>query len=86
VLASELSPLARLLMLVLLARVDTKTATIPVEHTPSLTVLAAETGLDRSTRHVCRECGKDLRLRPFVRLRDGSIVCRRCYRDRWAPR
>jgi hypothetical protein len=39
-----------------------------------------------TTRHVCRECGKDLRLRPFVRLLDGSIVCRRCYRDLWAPR
>jgi hypothetical protein len=42
--------------------------------------------LGPGTRHRCIECKRDVRLRPFVRLCDGSIVCRRCYRDRWAPR
>jgi hypothetical protein len=37
-------------------------------------------------RYRCCECGKDIRLRPFKRLRDGRFTCRRCYADRWAPR
>jgi MarR family len=49
VMASELPPSARLAMFVLLAKTDSKTAVIPAEHTPSLTVLAGATGLDRST-------------------------------------
>ena len=42
--------------------------------------------LDPPTRHRCFECGRDLRLARFHRIDDTRIVCRRCYRDRWAPR
>jgi hypothetical protein len=49
VLASDLPPQATLVMLVLLTRVDVRTAVIPAEHTPSLTVLTAATRLARST-------------------------------------
>jgi hypothetical protein len=42
--------------------------------------------LERPTRHSCWECGKDLRLARFHRIDKTRIVCRRCYRDRWAPR
>jgi hypothetical protein len=42
--------------------------------------------LDPDTRFRCIECGKDVRLRRFKRLRDGRLTCMRCYRDRWAPR
>ena len=42
--------------------------------------------LDPPTRHRCFECGKDLRLARFHRIDKTRIVCRRCYRDRWAPR
>jgi formylmethanofuran dehydrogenase subunit E len=34
----------------------------------------------------CIECNRDLRLRPFRRLRDGRLVCRRCFAERWAAR
>jgi hypothetical protein len=42
--------------------------------------------LDPPTRHRCFECGRDLRLARFHRIDATRIVCRRCYRDRWAPR
>jgi hypothetical protein len=42
--------------------------------------------LDPDTRFRCVECKRDVRLRPYVRLTAQTIVCRRCYRDRWAPR
>jgi hypothetical protein len=42
--------------------------------------------LDPPTRHRCFECGRDLRLARFRRIDATRIVCRRCYRDRWAPR
>jgi DNA-directed RNA polymerase subunit RPC12/RpoP len=41
---------------------------------------------DPATRYRCAECKRDMRLRPFVRLLDGRIVCRRCHRDYWVPR
>jgi hypothetical protein len=41
---------------------------------------------DPPTRHRCFECGRDLRLARFHRIDKTRIVCRRCYRDRWAPR
>jgi hypothetical protein len=39
--------------------------------------------LDPDTRHRCVECKRDVRLRPFKRLLDGRLVCRRCFADRW---
>jgi hypothetical protein len=42
--------------------------------------------IDPPTRHRCFECGKDLRLARFHRIDAKRIVCRRCWRDRWAPR
>jgi hypothetical protein len=42
--------------------------------------------IDPPTRHRCFECGRDLRLARFHRIDKTRIVCRRCYRDRWAPR
>ena len=45
---SNLRPLSRLVLLVLLAKADNETAVIPPQHTPSLSTLAAATGLSRS--------------------------------------
>jgi hypothetical protein len=42
--------------------------------------------LEPPTRHRCCECSRDLRLRPFKRLRDGRLTCMRCWRERWAAR
>jgi hypothetical protein len=42
--------------------------------------------VDPDTRFRCVECKRDVRLRPYVRLTSQTIACRRCYRDRWAPR
>lgn len=51
---SELSPSSRLILLILLTSADAKTAIVPLAHTPSLTVLARDTGLNRVTvqRHL----------------------------------
>jgi DNA-directed RNA polymerase subunit RPC12/RpoP len=40
--------------------------------------------LEPDTRYRCVDCKRDVRLRPYVRLTSRTIVCRRCYRDRWA--
>jgi hypothetical protein len=42
--------------------------------------------VDPATRHRCFECGRDLRLARFHRIDATGIVCRRCWRDRWAAR
>jgi hypothetical protein len=42
--------------------------------------------LEPDTRHRCFECGRDVRLARFHRIDKTRIVCRRCHRDRWAPR
>jgi hypothetical protein len=54
--ASVLTPSSRLIMLVLLTTADPKTAIVPLRHTPSLTILCRDTGLDRATiqRHLNR--------------------------------
>lgn len=49
VLDSDLPKLARLLALVLLTHADNETAEIPARFTPSLSTLARESGVDRST-------------------------------------
>lgn len=47
--ASDLPKLAKLVMLVLLAHADNDSATTQARYTPSLTALAAETGMGRNT-------------------------------------
>jgi DNA-binding Lrp family transcriptional regulator len=47
--ASELPPSERLVLFVLLTHADTDPVIIPARFTPSLTQLASETGLDRTT-------------------------------------
>lgn len=81
--ASDLPAPSRLIMFVLSDIADAGTAEIPERHTPSLTVLARETGLGRSTvaEHLAalEEGGWLDRLRPDVtaaRLRGD----RTCYR------
>jgi len=68
---SNLAATARLIMLVLADVADVGTAEIPSRRTPSLSVLAGETGLDRSTvkRHLkeLEESGWVVRLRPDAR-------------------
>lgn len=49
VLYSQLEPAARLVMFALLTKVDNDTAVVPAEFSPSLSTLAAMTGLGRST-------------------------------------
>lgn len=51
---SDLGPSSRLLMLVLLTTCDTRTGIVPLAHTPSLTILARDSGLNRVTvqRHL----------------------------------
>jgi hypothetical protein len=53
---------------------------------PPMTDGRRDPDLERPARHRCWECGKDLRLARFHRIDATRIVCRRCYRDRWAPR
>jgi hypothetical protein len=49
VLHSKLEPLARLLMLALLAKATVETAVVEPQHTPSLTTLCGMTGMGRSS-------------------------------------
>lgn len=68
--ASSLPAPSKLIMLTLADVAEVGTAEIPERHTPSLTVLAAETGLDRSTvrRHLdlLETAGWVVRMRPTI--------------------
>jgi hypothetical protein len=68
VLWSNLRPLARLVLLVLLSKADNATAVVPMEHTPSLSTLVAATGMARSAvaeqLNLLEELGWVTRTRP----------------------
>lgn len=76
---SSLLPPTRHVILTLLVLVDSKTAVIPERFTPSLTTLAAATGLARSTlaKHLndAETAGWLVRTRPPIELARSQKAC-----------